>query len=131
MTEIDLYLNRIAQGLVSESAAYVWFEGQEPSNKKHILLALSNICMQAHPLLTEVPKAIEQSGLKPTFTPCVLLMQASSPEGSFGKIVSLPAIEQAKSFRLLISLFIIADTRRRETDCKNGCTHAWHNLPAL
>ncbi|WP_353963273.1 DUF5958 family protein [Streptomyces sp. NBC_01549] len=29
-----------------------------------------------------------------------------------------------------LSVFAIADTRRRETYCKGTCGHAWHNLPA-
>ncbi|WP_327189671.1 DUF5958 family protein [Streptomyces xinghaiensis] len=42
----------------------------------------------------------------------------------------LPAYELTKSFRLLIALFSIADTRRRTLYCAGGCSHAWHNLSA-
>lgn len=31
---------------------------------------------------------------------------------------------------VLVSVFAVADTRRRETYCKGACGHAWHNLPA-
>ncbi|MFF4433976.1 DUF5958 family protein [Streptomyces sp. NPDC001513] len=42
----------------------------------------------------------------------------------------LPADEHVKAFRVLLSVFAVADTRRRETYCKGACGHAWHNLPA-
>ncbi|MDX3531055.1 DUF5958 family protein [Streptomyces sp. ID05-39B] len=42
---------------------------------------------------------------------------------------ALPAYELTKSFRLLVALFTIADTRRRTLYCAGGCGHAWHNLP--
>ncbi|MFF3677521.1 DUF5958 family protein [Streptomyces sp. NPDC002120] len=42
----------------------------------------------------------------------------------------LPADEHVTAFRVLVSVFGAADTRRRETYCKGACGHAWHNLPA-
>ncbi|MHB9857430.1 DUF5958 family protein [Streptomyces sp. YIM S03343] len=33
-----------------------------------------------------------------------------------------------KSFRVLLSIFAVADTRRREMECRGTCSHAWHNL---
>ncbi|MFD6549736.1 DUF5958 family protein [Streptomyces sp. NPDC058398] len=30
----------------------------------------------------------------------------------------------------LVSVFAVADARRREMYCKGDCGHAWHNLPA-
>ncbi|MFE2517586.1 DUF5958 family protein, partial [Streptomyces mirabilis] len=36
--------------------------------------------------------------------------------------------ELTKSFRLLVALFSIADTRRRTLYCVGGCGHEWHNL---
>ncbi|WP_274506119.1 DUF5958 family protein [Streptomyces murinus] len=44
-------------------------------------------------------------------------------------MATLPVHELTKSFRLLVALFGVADTRRRELYCAGGCTHAWHNLP--
>ncbi|GGP39888.1 hypothetical protein GCM10010214_11540 [Streptomyces abikoensis] len=45
-----------------------------------------------------------------------------------GQIASLPSYEYMKAFRVLISTFSIADTRRRETECRGQCGHSWHNL---
>ncbi|GAA2467337.1 hypothetical protein GCM10023100_19350 [Actinocorallia cavernae] len=44
-------------------------------------------------------------------------------------MAALPVHELTKSFRLLVALFGVADTRRRELYCAGGCAHAWHNLP--
>ncbi|MEW2406363.1 DUF5958 family protein [Streptomyces griseoviridis] len=33
-----------------------------------------------------------------------------------------------KSFRLLIAVLAVADGRRRERFCSDGCGHAWHRL---
>ncbi|MFE3942359.1 DUF5958 family protein [Streptomyces sp. NPDC059118] len=41
-----------------------------------------------------------------------------------------PGADHVKAFRVLVSVFAIADTRRRKTRCKGVCGHAWHNLPA-
>ncbi|MFD7321069.1 DUF5958 family protein [Streptomyces sp. NPDC059875] len=62
--------------------------------------------------------------MRPTHTPAVMLTK-----WRFG-MESLPAYELTKSFRLLVALFGIADTRRRALYCAGGCGHAWHNLSA-
>ncbi|MEV0691566.1 DUF5958 family protein [Streptomyces sp. NPDC050388] len=41
----------------------------------------------------------------------------------------LPAYQLTNSFRLLVVLFSIADTRRRTLYCAGECGHAQHNLP--
>ncbi|MFD3420933.1 DUF5958 family protein [Streptomyces decoyicus] len=45
---------------------------------------------------------------------------------------ALPADEHVKAFRVLVSVFSVADTRRRQAYCKGTCGHAWHSsLPRL
>lgn len=127
----QLQLNRIAQGVLSEAAGNSWFEELSSVEQTEVLQDLAYVCHQAHPKPSEVPEAITRSGLKPTFTPCVMLKSVAIPEHAISRIISLPAEEHAKAFRLLLALFAIADTRRRETQCKGGCTHEWHNLATL
>ncbi|MGM9380717.1 DUF5958 family protein [Streptomyces antibioticus] len=62
----------------------------------------------------------------PTANPSVMICM-DPPRYGFA---SLPADEHVKAFRVLVSVFTVADTRRRETYCKGTCGHAWHNLPA-
>lgn len=131
LTATELHLNRIAQGQVSEVEGCSWFVSQSLEGKVQTLGVLARFCQQAHPLAEDVAQAIKRSGLKPSFTPCVLLEQAIRPELALHKILALPIAEQEKTFRLLIALYSIADARRRITHCSEGCAHAWHNLPAL
>mgnify|MGYP001793797702 CR=1 FL=1 len=131
LTDTELQLNRIAQGLVRESDGIAWFEALPPDQRQQVLHTLARICGQAHPRSDELPKAIERAQLKPTFTPCVLLEIAQVPEKGLHRILALPESEQVKSFRLMIALLAIADARRRESHCKDGCSHEWHNLGAL
>ncbi|MCX4460446.1 DUF5958 family protein (plasmid) [Streptomyces sp. NBC_01340] len=70
-----------------------------------------------------MPESIARSGIRLTHTPAVMLTK-----WRFG-MEALPAYELTKSFRLLVALFTIADTRRRSLYCARGCTHACHNLP--
>lgn len=127
----ELQLNRIAQGLVPEDSGLRWFGGLIAAERVAVLKDLAYITHQSHPKLEEVPSAIVRSGLKSTFTPCVMLQNADRPTSALSRIASLPEPEHAKSFRLLLALFSIADARRRETQCKDGCIHEWHNLGAL
>ena len=131
MKQSELQLNRIAQGLVSEANGLQWFTAHAEPERAAILKDLANITQQAHPRPEEVPAAIARSALKSTFTPCVMLQTAARPTLALARIASLPEAEHVKAFRLLMALFSIADTRRRDTHCKNGCTHDWHNLSAL
>nr|WP_256259290.1 DUF5958 family protein [Streptomyces mirabilis] len=45
-------------------------------------------------------------------------------------MADLPSYDRARAFRLLVALFAIADTRRRERYCVGGCGHEWHRLSA-
>jgi hypothetical protein len=121
-------LNRIAQGTVPLEEGLAWFEGLDASDRFAVLRELASYCHQAHPHLEEGALAIERSGLKPTFTPCVLLQKAIVPERAVWRIAALPTDEQLKAFRLLMTLLTIADARRRATQCKDGCSHEWHAL---
>jgi hypothetical protein len=127
LTPHELQLNRIAQGLIPLAEGTAWFEGLGSEEQRAVLRVLVLITGQAHPLKSEVEPAIKQAQLKPTFTPCVMVSKAPIPEKGFN-FGNLPPHEWVKTFRLLIALFSIADRRRRETSCRNGCTHAWHHL---
>lgn len=72
-------------------------------------------------------ESIEKAGLRPTFTPAVLIVRGRITE-QLAKVVGLPQDERVKSFRLLIALLGVADGRRRERYCSAGCGHDWHHL---
>lgn len=123
----DLQINKIAQGVIDLRDGIYWFVGCELESKKEILQSLSWFLSQAHPTREEVSAGICLSRLKSTYTPCVIMMEKPFKE-ALGKILLLPENEWEKSFILWITILGVADKRRRETDCCNGCTHEWHNL---
>lgn len=124
----EININRAAQGFITNDEIVKWFKFLSPESKKEALSNLVYCATQAHPTKEEVELAISSSKLKPAFTPCVILKSVNIPEKSFHRIISLPEDEQEKSFILLLSLFALADKRRRETHCINGCSHEWHNI---
>ncbi len=119
----EVVLNELAQGLRTTAEGVEWFEGRSEDDQRKILRALVQFCGQARACEDDVPESIARSGIRPTHTPAVMLTK-----WRFG-MAALPAYELTKSFRLLVPLFSIADTRRRALHCANGCGHEWHNLP--
>ncbi|KAF2338764.1 DUF5958 family protein [Flavobacterium nitrogenifigens] len=72
-------------------------------------------------------RAINTIPLKPTYTPIVIL-KSFSTKIAFNKLASLPKNENKKVIVSLLWIFKITDTERRNTECKNGCGHFWHEL---
>ncbi|WP_219933603.1 DUF5958 family protein [Streptomyces sp. NWU339] len=81
------------------------------------------VCGKARACEEDVPESIARSGIRSTHTPAVRLTK-----WCFG-MEGLPAYELAESFRLLVALFSIADTRRRTPYRAGERGHARHNLP--
>ncbi|MFF7452543.1 DUF5958 family protein [Streptomyces sp. NPDC008132] len=82
--------------------------------------------MQVHITAADRRAGVMRSGVKPTANPSVMICMDPPRYGFTG----LPSAEHIKAFRVLVSVFAVADTRRRETYCKGACGHAWHNLSA-
>ncbi|MYQ96646.1 hypothetical protein GTY20_38150 [Streptomyces sp. SID4946] len=119
----EVILNELAQGLRPMDEGVEWFEGLSEGDQREVLHALVLFCGQASAREEDVPESIACSGIRPTHTPAVMLTKWRF------RMEALPAYELTKSFRLLVALFSIADTRRRMLHCADGCGHAWHNLP--
>ncbi|MEU0370038.1 DUF5958 family protein [Streptomyces sp. NPDC006283] len=119
-----MILNELAQGLRSTTEGVEWFESLPEDDQRRVLHALVLFCGQARACEGDVPESIARSGIRPTHTPAVMLTK-----WRFG-MEDLPAYELTKSFRLLVALFSIADTRRRALHCAGGCGHEWHNFSA-
>ncbi|MFD5284613.1 DUF5958 family protein [Streptomyces rubrogriseus] len=118
-----MILNELAQELRSVDEGVEWFKGLSEGDQRRALHALVLFCGQARACEEDVPESIARSGIRPTLTPAVMLTK-----WRFG-METLPAYELTESFRLLVALFNIADTRRRALHRASGCRHAWHNLP--
>lgn len=127
--DVEVRLNRIAQGLAPSDEGARWFDALEEGERRDVLRALVAMIKQAHPGPDEVSAAIVASGLRPTHTPAVML--AAGPTGpATGRIANLRPEEQPRAFQLLVALLGVADAARRRRDCRAGCTHWWHHLEA-
>lgn len=123
----EIKLNKIAQGIIDIESGMNWFMESDSNTQLKLLRKLYYMILQAGAKEDDISQAISLSKLKRTFTPCVLLSKGNL-KIQIPKIINLPVQEYLKSFKLLISLFSVADERRRNIICKNGCNHWWHNL---
>jgi hypothetical protein len=123
-------LNRMAQGVTPVDEGLRWFWGLADDGRREVLASLMLMADQAKPTTDEVDAAIAASGLKPTFTPCVVL-KSGPVRQKLKKLGTLPEDEWDKTIRLVLALFKCADDRRRATDpeCQTGtCRHWWHAI---
>lgn len=117
----DLFINQLAQGAIDMRIGIDWFLKMPRPMKVDVLNRIAFYVLQSRPVAGDVKDAISLSGLKQSFTPCVVLNAAvsSNPIGSTGlkvgisRMINLPPEEQEKSFRLLISLLNVSGRRQR------------------
>jgi hypothetical protein len=128
MADPYIILNELAQELRPMSQGIEWFESFSAEEQSDTLRLLSHFCIQARATTEDGPESIRRSGLRATHTPAVLIARGRIDQ-QLGKIASLtPHDERLKSFRLLITVLAVADGRRRERFCSDGCGHEWHRL---
>ncbi|MEU1552029.1 DUF5958 family protein [Streptomyces scabiei] len=127
MRASERIINEVAQGLRSLEDAVAWFSSLEQVEQRPVLHEVVRYAMQAHATVNDARNGLPRSRVKPTMTPAVLIVREPILE-QMGKNINLPASEYVKSFRVLLSAFAVADARRRETECRGTCSHAWHNL---
>lgn len=109
--EYEILLNKYGQGLVNVQPLLSIFENIEVASKRCFLNDMLFLIQQSKPDNKDVESAIIESGLKPTYTPCVLLKKGVSNH-NLEKLIQLPKYELNKVFLLLLSLFKIAYKRR-------------------
>ncbi|MEV4949911.1 DUF5958 family protein [Streptomyces sp. NPDC053755] len=123
--EAEWVVNEIAQGLRTLDSGVSWFSGLPPARRQMVLQEVAGYVMQAHITAADGRAGVALSGVKPTANPSVMICMDPPRYGFAG----LPSAEHVEAFRVLVSVFAVADTRRRERYCKGACGHAWHNLP--
>jgi hypothetical protein len=129
MDERTVRLNELAQGLRPLEQGVDWFEGLGADEQFEVLRDLNGFCIQARATVEDGPESVRLAGIRPTHTPAVLIVRGQLP-GQLQKIINLPQNERVKAFRLLVALLRVADKRRRELFCADGCTHTWHQFVA-
>ncbi|MGW3012682.1 DUF5958 family protein [Streptomyces sp. NPDC001219] len=122
MYEREVVVNELAQGLRPMAEGLAWFAGRPEAEQRLVVRELGHFCVQAGATEEDAQEAIERSGLRPTYTPAVMLARWRL------HMSALPPYDLPRAFRLLIALLAIADTRRRERYCAAGCRHEWHQL---
>ncbi|MFJ9376891.1 DUF5958 family protein [Streptomyces sp. NPDC101455] len=128
MDERTVRLNELTQGLRPLAEGVEWFEGLAADEQFEVLRDLGGFCMQARATLEDGPESVRTAGIRPTHTPAVLITRGQRLSAQLTKIINLPQDERVKAFRLLVALLGVADGRRRERFCAEGCTHTWHQL---
>lgn len=123
--EDQIWINKVAQGFEQMENAIVWFSDLPEQAKLDVLRYLSYLVIQAGANQEDVTEAVHRAQLKNTLTPCVLLLTGVL-KIQISKALQLPASEYRHVFLLLLSIFSVADDRRRREKCKNSCNHWWH-----
>ncbi|NJY64324.1 hypothetical protein HC174_16420 [Salinimicrobium sp. CDJ15-81-2] len=123
----EVIINHFAQEKISFEKVIDWFENLSLEEKKEVLNLTRLFLEQTHPSDLILEDGINKIPLKPTMTP-ITLLKTYNLKIALDKIINLPNTELKKSFISLLTIFKVADTERRNTDCKNGCSHTWHNL---
>ncbi|KJY24758.1 hypothetical protein VR45_40530 [Streptomyces sp. NRRL S-495] len=119
-------VNEVAQGLRTLEDGAAWFSLLSEVERRAVLREVAGYAMQAHITAADGSAGVARSSVKPTANACVMICM-DPPRYGFA---ALPAEEHLTAFRVLVSVFSVADTRRRQTYCKDMCRHAWHNLSA-
>ncbi|MFD7034086.1 DUF5958 family protein [Streptomyces sp. NPDC059917] len=125
--EAERVVNEVAQERRTLDEGTSWFSALPAVGRQAVLHEVAGYAMQAHITAADGREGVARSGVKPTANPSVMISM-DPPRYGFA---ALPADEHVQAFRVLVSVFSVADTRRRQTYCKGTCGHAWHNLPRL
>jgi len=132
MSKKEKIINKVAQDKIDFNLGIELLIQDSEYDFKGLFTTLTNYIFNAIPEKTyynteTYQNAIRTIPLKPTFTPIVLL--TSFPTRiAFYKLAELPENENKKIITSLLWIFKVTDTERRNTECKNGCGHFWHEL---
>ena len=125
-------INKIAQNKIDFNIGLENLLNHSEYNFENLFTILRNYIINSIPNKTDYnseayQNAINTIPLKSTFTP-IIILKNNSTKIAIQKLEKLPKNENEKVIKSLIWIFKITDTERRNTECKNGCGHFWHNL---
>jgi transcription initiation factor IIE alpha subunit len=121
----EILINKYGQGVITIDPLVNLFNNLGIENKKNYLEEILHLILQSKPNNDDIEPAIEQSKLRPTYTPCILLKRGGVANHNLKKLVNLPNNEQEKVLILLMSLFRIAYLRRFNNE-KNNPGKWWY-----
>jgi len=125
-------INKIAQNKIDFNIGLENLLNHSEYIFENLFIILRNYIINSIPNKTDYnseayQNAINTIPLKSTFTP-IIILKNNSTKIAIQKLEKLPKNENEKVIKSLIWIFKITDTERRNTECKNGCGHFWHNL---
>ncbi|MFZ4784454.1 MAG: DUF5958 family protein [Flavobacteriales bacterium] len=109
--EEQILINKYGQGLIDRTELLFNFNALELERKRAYLSEMVYLILQSKPENEDIGLVILDSGLKPTYTPCVLLKKGIALH-NLNNIISLPEIELERVFVLFLSLFKLPYQRR-------------------
>lgn len=132
MNQKEVIINKIAQNKLDFNLGIQLLLEYTEYNFEELLPTLKTFIFNAIPNKMDYnseayQNAINTIPLKPTYTPIVLLKRFPA-RIAFNKLAELPKNEHIKTVISLVWIFKITDTERRNTECKNGCGHYWHEM---
>lgn len=111
-TEHEILINKFGQGLINIEPLKTIFSELNFDEKRFFLKEIIYyFIQQSKAVNSDISKAIKQSLLKPTYTPCVMVRKGVDVS-NLEKIVKLPEKELEKVLVLFLSIFKIAYQRR-------------------
>lgn len=122
--EEEIIVNKYGQGLISIENLLDTFNANDVQMKRAFLTDMTYLILQSKVKDSDIQSAIEESKLKPTFTPCVLLTKGVATY-NLNKILNLPENELNKVLILFSSLFKIGYQRRFNLE-KNNPNKWWY-----
>lgn len=109
--EHEILISKYGQELVNTEELLDLFRSFDISFQKVFLNEILFFILQSKSKEEDIEPAIINSGLKSTYTPCVLLKKGVANH-NLEKLINLPENELTKVFVLLLSLFRVAYRRR-------------------
>lgn len=109
--EEQILINKFGQGLIDTTQLSYAFSQLNVSEKRIFLNNIHNLILQSKPVGDDIEVSIKDSGLRLTYTPCVLLRKGVENH-NITRIIQLPEEELNKVFLLLLHLFKAAYQRR-------------------
>lgn len=122
----EILINQYGQFLVDENEILIYFNGLIEVRKIQYLLDLVELILQSKPRSCDIKIAIENSKLRPTYTPCVLLAHGGIKYHNLKKIVDLPSSEKLKTLVLFLNLFRVS-YQRRFVEEGDKCNKWWYS----
>lgn len=119
-----ILVNKYGQSVVDIEDLILIFNTFSHEEKKKYLYDLLFFILQAKAQDEDIEPAIENSKLRRTYTPCVIIQKGVGTH-NLKRLLNLPENELNKSLILLLSLFKIAYMKRFETE-KNDFYKWWY-----